>query len=242
MFQDTRLQRLRYDEMTPELIDAIWALYGPHHTINRTQFIARLQELDLNALFYLKLSSGDEQLVGLAGIRQHTLHCEGRTINTIYLGQVYIAPHARRHQFIQRLVFTLFIETKRQAPFAPILFWVDALSYKPYLIMTNYLAEYYPHLERTPPPHIKALVAQLGEQYYGQAFDQQRWTIHKAQNKLKDGVADIVESDLTNPYIRFYASQNPGHSRGHGLLITCPLSLKNALHFIFTLTKKRLIK
>lgn len=231
MFNTATIEQTTYAQLAPTLIDQLWAIYGPHHHITREEFVERLQSFDQLALFWQRTPDEARRLLGLAGIRQRRFTCEGRQLNTFYLGQVFILPEARsRHMLIQRLVISLSFQAKRQAPLEQAMFWVDALSYKPYLVMTNNLAEYYPRHDKPTPKAVRSLVEQLGQHYYGELFDPITWTVRKPSKKLVEGVADITARDLENPHISFYASKNVGHAQGHGLIITCPMSLKNVAY------------
>ena len=55
--------------------------------------------------------------------------------------------------------------------------------------------------------------------------------MQKQQNRLKAGVAEIVPELMVDPDIQFYARRNPGYQQGNGLILICPGTLRNMLHF-----------
>jgi hypothetical protein len=212
------------DERTSE---QLWALYSPHHNVERARFEARRGELDQLALFW----HGGE-LVGMVGVRYRSFEACGERVETIYFGQVFIDERFRGRLLIQRLLTLLYLRIKVRAPMRRVMFWTDALTYKPYILMARYLEEYYPSEERPMPGWVRSLRDQLGSHYYGDQFDSESGTVRKAIRQIRGGVADITERELSDPSIRYYAACNPGHREGHGLLIMCPCSMKNLFGFL----------
>ena len=163
----------------------------------------------------------------------------GRPMPTLYFGQVYIEPAFRGRMLIQRTVLGFMLKAKCRHPLGTCYFWTDALTYKPYLVMANNLADYYPHPDRATPPDILALQDAIGARYYPDTFQAKTRTVNKPSNLLNDQSVVITERDLQNRFIRFYAQRNPGHAKGDGLLLVCPMSLKNVLHFLLRLIRKK---
>jgi hypothetical protein len=221
-------------DLTYAQADALWALYAPHHHVTRARFEERWREMDQVGLF---VEGG--QAVGMIGIRYRAFEVEGEEVQTIYFGQVFLPPRLRGQFLIQRLVTELYLKARLKGFRAPVMFWSDALSYKPYLIMARNLAEFYPSPDWETPPRVKALLDKIGQHYYPGCYDSETGTVKKPARALREGVADIAERDLSDRHIRFYAARNAGHADGDGLLITCPLSAHNLQSFLQRLVKRR---
>lgn len=224
-------------DIKPSLNEEIWALYGQAHTIAFEQFSERWQRLDQVVLFRQRASG---RLIGCIGVRFHDFLIAGsRPMPTLYFGQVYIEPAFRGRMLIQRTVLGFMLKAKCRHPLGTCYFWTDALTYKPYLVMANNLADYYPHPDRATPPDILALQDAIGARYYPDTFQAETRTVNKPSNLLNDQSVVITERDLQNRFIGFYAQRNPGHAKGDGLLLVCPMSLKNVLHFLLRLIRKK---
>lgn len=217
-------------EIAPSLNEEIWALYGQAHTIAFEQFSERWQRLDKVVLFRHRASG---RLVGCIGVRFHDFLIGGsKPMPTLYFGQVYIDPAYRGRMLVQRTVLRFMLQAKCRHPLRTCYFWTDALSYKPYLVMANNLADYFPHPDRETPPEILSLKAAIGERYYPDTFQASTRTVRKPSNLLSDKSVMIAEQDLHNRFIRFYAQCNPGHANGDGLLLVCPMNIRNVTYFV----------
>ncbi|GAB1261677.1 hypothetical protein [Aurantivibrio plasticivorans] len=233
----TRIQIINTSEIDPTLNQQLWELYKDAHAIDFEQFSSRHQQLDKVALCWDKRT---ERLVGCIGIRFQELPLDkGNTVPTLYFGQVYILPEYRGRLLVQRTVIRLMLHSKVRHPFKTAYFWTDALSYKPYLVMANNLAEYYPSPLFATPPAIHSLMLAIGKRYYTDSFQEETCTVHKPFRLLTDKSVVITERDFSNPIIRFYAERNAGDAEGDGLLLVCPMSIKNLLHFAWRRLRPR---
>lgn len=217
--------------------DRLWGLYSPHHHVDRASFEGRWRGLDQLAIF-----THVGEIVGMIGVRLRPLEIEGERIETIYFGQVFIRPDFRGKLLIQRLLIQLFLSMKLKGESSKIIFWTDALTYKPYLVMTHYLKEYYPNAHRDAPAWVAPLILELGRHYYGELFDASSGTVMKPSRQIREGVADITARELSDPDVRYYASRNPRHGEGHGLLIMCPCTLSNVFHFLRVISRRAMVK
>lgn len=229
------VELLPTNELTEEQIDRFWQLYCQGYDVPHDRFHSRWQALDQVAIFRQKKTG---EIIGFIGIRYRDIRVDNRLFKTLYWGQGYILPAYRGKKLIQRLQIKLFLQSKLGNPFRTIYFWADALSYKPYLAMANYLCDYYPNPFKATPEIEQALLNCLGETYYADAYDRTTGTVHKPSRQVSESSSVIVDKDLENPYIRFYLERNPEYIRGHGLLLLCPLSVKNFLFFIYRVVQR----
>lgn len=229
------VELLPTSELTNEQIEIYWQLYRQGYDVSHERFRERWQALDQVAIFRVRKTS---EIIGFIGIRYRDIQLNKSRFKTLYWGQGYILPAYRAKKLIQRLQIKLFLQSKSGNPFNTLYFWTDALSYKPYLAMANYLCDYYPNPFKTTPKIEQALLNCLGETYYADAWDPATGTVHKPSRQVTENSSIIVDKDLENPYIRFYLERNPNYIRGHGLLLMCPLSIKNCLFFFYRVIQR----
>lgn len=234
MFTSTITQRST-DGLPLALSRELWQLYQGGYNTDFDTFHNRWNTLDRVALFHHRASG---ELLGFIGFRFRRFELASGTVPTLYFGQAYIRPENRGKLLVQRLVIGLFLRMKIRQPLTRCYFWADALTYTPYLGMANNLADYYPHPDKPAPASVTELVNAVGERYYPELFDAATGTVRKPRNVLADESVVITEADLGNRFIRFYAQKNPGHGRGDGLILTCPMSLKNLFYFLVKRRKK----
>ena len=227
-------------EANPVDIKKWWEIYAPCHLVGGVEFLERFMNFD-QVVFIRDSKSGI--IVGGSGFRIRTFDLKNnKTVKTIYLGQSYILPEYRGRKLMSLSYTQVVLDCKKKHPFRQIWFWMDALSYKPYLIMANQMREYYPSSFRKTPDWVKDLRSKVGLYYYMSLYDDVTGVVKKKERRLKPSEGKIRQNDLNNPFIRFYLRLNPGHVRGEGLLCVCPGNFKNVLWFTWLLIKQSIGK
>lgn len=211
-------------------------LYCPHHHVTPAELRLRaIHNIDRIALFY----HPNGHLTGFLGFRFREIRPEGqRKVAAFYMGMAYIHPSARGKNLVQKTVIRFLLHFRLRNPFTPLIFWTDAISYKPYMIFARNLRSYFPTRHADTPRKYALLRDQLGQIYYGDAYHMGKGTVAKDQNRLRAGVAEISTIELADPDIHFYATQNPGHAKGDGLIVLCPASTGNVLSYLFRQIKR----
>lgn len=209
---------------------AMWALYAPHHDIDRASFAAKLAGLDEVALFTAR---ADGRLVGFCGLRCRVfVGDDGRRRAAFYMGLTFIDRRWRSHALIPRMVIQRMLVPWLTRAHDGLYFWSDCLTYRPYLVMARNLREYYPSRHRATPAEIDALLAAIGRAHYGDDFDAARGIVRKAKVTLHATERGISPADLDDPDIRFYLERNRDYADGDGMLALCPATLGNLAHYL----------
>ncbi len=222
---------------TIDLREEMWQLYNRYYTVTPQSFFKRFESNDYYALY----TSGDE-LVGFTGLRIKTIQTEFGPAQTLYVGQSVIHRSFRAKSLIPRTCCRLFIQWLLSDPFRPVYIWCDALTYKPYLLFANSLLRFYPSRKSKTPAKERAIINQLGKEYYGAAFNPEMGTVRKNANIITDPSTLISERDRQNPDIDFFTKANPNYAAGHGLITMAPIGWTNLLFLIGKCFKKRLSK
>lgn len=225
-------------DIDDKLNQKLWDLYHDTHNITFEEFTLEWKKVNKISIFIDKKT---QEIVGFVGIRYYSFLCiELSDTQTLSFGQVYIKPAFRGKFLIQRTVIKLLLQYKLKNPFSTLFFYTDALSYKPFLLMANHLANYYPNPFENNPYYIDELLDQIGEKYYPEFYQRDTKTTSREHNLLNDPSLMITKDKLKNQHIRFYASQNYDHNKGDGLLIICPMSIKNVIFFVSKLITKNI--
>lgn len=208
----------------------MWALYAPHHHLDRAEFLDKLFTLDEIALFTTR---GDRALVGFCGLRHRVVErSRGGRVATFYMGLAYVERQWRSEGLIQRAAIRRALGPALSPRYRRVYFWADCLTYRPYLAMARNLREFYPSPTVATPDEVREVVATLGRAYYGDAFDEKRGTVRKPVRRIRRHEALISAQDLSDPDIRFYAECNRGQASGDGLIAICPTGVANLVHVI----------
>ena len=111
------MQVWNVSDLDEKIIDQLWQLYSPHHSMMREEFDERVNTLDKLAVFFQKSSENiygqlsDMALIGFCGIRFKTFTLKNnKKIAAFYLGLTYVKPAWRAKGLIQRLVVKMMIK------------------------------------------------------------------------------------------------------------------------------------
>ncbi|MEZ5130377.1 MAG: hypothetical protein R2763_01435 [Mycobacterium sp.] len=207
----------------------MWALYAPHHQMDRRQFDEKLATLDEIALFTAR---SDRSLIGFCGLRHRLVQLRnGRRVATLYMGLTYLRPEWRSIGLIQRVVLRRVL-APLITPRLAVYFWADCLTFRPYLAMARNLHQYYPSRTQPTTKEAAEVIDILGATYYGDSFDAERGIVRKSVRRIKPHEARVSATDLQDPDIRFFAERNAGHDCGDGLIAVFPMGARNLVHLL----------
>jgi len=225
----TRISILPIAELDADMREQMWALYTPHHNMDRASFDARITKLDEMALFH---STSSDELVGFNGLRAKEIELStGEQVATFYMGLTYITRAWRSRALIQRMVIKRMLGPVLSPSYDAVYFWTDCLTYRPYLVMAKNLDEYYPHRERELSSQAWEVRDVLGRCYYGEAYDPERGTVRKTEARVRAHERTVTEADLQDPDIRHYMQLNRDYARGDGVIALCPATMSNLMHY-----------
>ncbi len=224
------IEFLKPDEAAKKDIDQWWKIYRDSHYVDRDEFMKRFMSFD-RIVFFREYRT--KRIVGGTGfrMREYTLS-NGKRVNTIYIAQSYIIPEYRGRRLLSISYTRVVMDCKLRKPFQEIWFWMDAISYKPYLILGNHVLEHYPSPGWPTPKWICELRDRIGEFYYPGMYDRATGVVRKPSRRLKHSVGRIEAEDRKNAFIKFYEQSNPGHVKGEGLLCVFPGNMKNVINFL----------
>lgn len=207
----------------------MWALYAPHHQMDRREFDEKLATLDEVALFTAR---SDRSLIGFCGLRYRLVQLRNeRRVATFYLGLTYLRPEWRSTGLIQQVVLRRVL-APLITPRLAVYFWADCLTFRPYLAMARNLLEYYPSRTRPTSEEAAEVIDVLGATYYGDSFDADRGIVRKTVRRIKPHEARVSATDLQDPDIRFFAERNTDYRRGDGLIAVFPMGARNLIHLL----------
>ena len=222
-------------------IDEIWNVYSGHHNATFSQFMDRT----FNQFGYMAIcrDAQTQKIVGFTGIRIANIQLKsGKDATAIYFGQTFIRSEYRGCNLLKFCAIQIGLKCKLTNPFKPSYIWFDAISYKPFLLLSKYSGECYPSIDREMPEDIKKLIDTLGYRYYPNQYNPNNGTVIKTCHRLRDNDTRIHNYDLNNQYIRFYAEKNPGHTRGDGLICVLPNTFYNYFIILRKVVSKSLSK
>ncbi len=223
-----RIEFVDIKDLTKDQMDFFYKIYSDSYLMDRSEFDSKTQSLDQYALYRSK----EGRIIGYTGIRKRKILIDHTYYNTIYFGQAFILKEFRRSGINMRMGAYLCLKTKIFDPFTKIIFWMDALSYKPYLIYTSGFKHFYPSPDIEPSDEYIKIRDELGKVYYPESYDPKSGIVQKVYKILKNDELQISKKDLQNKYIQYYLKCNPEYYKGNGIIILCSGTLFNVLYFI----------
>jgi hypothetical protein len=106
--------------------------------------------------------------------------------------------------------------------------WQDCITVRSFLLVARHNDDYHPHPTRPMPTWLRDLRDHLGLRHYGASYDPTTGVVRKTQQLVRDASLD-AERARTDPAVALYASLNPGHVHGDGLLQLLPFTLTSFL-------------
>ncbi len=102
-------------------------------------------------------------------------------------------------------------------------------GYKTYKMLPLFFNEFYPKFNKKTPEFELAVMNSFGNKKYPLEYDAKRGVIVYGgkRDRLKEGVADILEKQLKDENIEFFTRINPGYIEGDDLVCLTKLSRDN---------------
>lgn len=223
--------------LNPAQKEEMWQVYKSYYHYSKSYFMERTER---NTHFSLYLQNG--KIGGFTGLRINRMKLNGKRKFLIYFGQTVITYGLRGQSLIPTTGIKLIGKYWRELMTSDAWFWLDALSYKAYLVPAKSLRYFYPSAKEEMPKTAMELRDFVGEKYYQGNYCPQSGTVRKNTNVLNDATVRIYNQDLTDPDIAFFAQTNPKHVDGHGLLTFAPINRTNIGKLVQRSLLKQFIK
>lgn len=204
----------------------MYGLYARHYeATDRTVFDADLAQKQ----HALLLRDGAGQIVGFTTMATAATKHEGRLVRTLFSGDTIIDPAHWGHQDLAFNWITYAGRLKAEAPEVPLYWFLIVKGHRTYRYLSAFSIDFHPHWTRTPSPFLASLMARLGKERFGGAYDAKTGVIRfpASRGHLKAHLAEIGEIEQRRPDVRLFLDKNPGYREGHELLCLTELAPGN---------------
>jgi len=110
------------------------------------------------------------------------------------------------------------------------LFWfLTSKGFRTYRYLPLFFRQYHPRWSEGMAHGETAVIDALGKLVGGHRYDPHQRIIHATADKdyVRSGISDADRRKGSDPHIRFFIEQNPGHAKGDELCCIAPLSRQN---------------
>ncbi|MEB3188271.1 MAG: hypothetical protein VKP72_12625 [bacterium] len=169
------------------------------------------------------------ELQGFSTLMLLEVEVEGEVIQAVFSGDTIVHRdfwgEAELASVWGRFVFSLteFMPGRR-------LFWfLISKGYRTYKFLPVYFNSFYPRHDVPTPKFEAALMRALAERKYPGHYNPEKGILHFAggKDRLVPDLAEVSESRLRDPHIRFFQERNPGYVNGDELVCLAELSAAN---------------
>lgn len=205
---------------------AMYALYARHYDATDPDLFAA----DLGQKHHaLLLRDEAGHVVGFTTMATAEMQHQGQRVRTVFSGDTIIDPAHWGHQELAFNWIAYAGSLKAEAPSVPLYWFLIVKGHRTYRYLSAFSIDFYPHWERHPGHWLRSLMARLGTERFGSAFDPESGVIRftSSRGHLKPELAHIEETDARRPDVRLFLERNPGYREGHELLCLTELSQAN---------------
>ena len=213
--------------MTGEALrEELFSLFARYYAdVDYRRFRHDLMEKD--GLILLSGEDGAPRGFSTIGVSRHTIG--GEVIRALFSGDTiidhrYWGEHAFAIAWLRRAG-----EIWRQAPDAPLYWFLVVKGYRTYRYLPVFAKEYYPSFRNAMPERIRNIRDHLATERFGGSYDPQSGIVHfpEPRGRLRRRWLEPPENQRDRPEARFFRQMNPHHARGDELVCLAELSPAN---------------
>lgn len=170
-------------------------------------------------------------IAGFSTLDLMSMTIDGRVIRAVYSGDTVIAASHRATTALPRAFLRFLARHTTMAAEPGSWFWFYVCKgFRTYRFLPVFYRKFYPHPERVTPDLEGKIMDELAFRRFGSDYDAASGVVRVAGDyALADAANDLTETRLTDPYIRFFTTRNPGWPHGEELVCLAPLALGNLL-------------
>ena len=172
------------------------------------------------------------ELKGFSTLMRLYALVDGRRVTAFFSGDTIVDracwTEAALPRHFARHAFALAAAERRDAPDAPVYWFLISSGYKTYRSLPLFFREFYPTYAVPTPTATRRLIDAFGALKFPREYDPGSGIIRPAhRTPLRAGVGDIEPRLMSNPHIAFFAAANPGHRAGDELACLTALDPDN---------------
>ena len=217
------------DVTSNQISEMLWLMQSHYEGVSEAQFLSDLHEKD----WVILLHEGGH----LRGFSTQTLFTHPIAVgalNILYSGDTIIQK-SHWGSLSLPLAWGRLMNALLEADPERELYWMlTTKGYKTYRFLPVFFRDFFPRPDVNTPTFEQSIINELGKKRFGNRFDSSAGILRAAPGaqKLKEGIAEIDEKRLRDPYIQFFQTMNPGHSLGDELICLARWSGNNLTPYI----------
>jgi hypothetical protein len=196
--------------------NAMYELFEAHFSgASVVQFQRDLHNKD----WVILLSDQDGAVQGFSTFALYQTQHAGRMISVVCSGDTIVRPAFWGTPELPRSWIQNVLRLSADMP-KPLYWLLISSGYKTYRFLSVFYRMFYPRYDVDTPADARALMAALAEQRFGADYCVQTGIVRfkTGATALRDGIATPTDERLSDPHVRFFIDNNPGHNDGDELV------------------------
>ncbi len=208
--------------LEPESRDGMFRLFGTHFEgVSRAVF-----DRDLDAKNFVILiedeagaEGGPGALKGFSTLLVYETRLRGETDTVVYSGDTIVDPTAWSSSVLSRAWIASVLRLRERFPSGRLWWLLISSGFRTYRFLPTFWCEFWPRHDAATPEAVAHLLDGLARERFGEAYDPAAGVVRfPSPQVLREGLNGIPEERLKDPHIAFFATRNPGCTRGDELV------------------------
>ena len=205
---------------------AMYKVYSEHYdATGRIQF-----NKDLDSKTHIVLMRDQSGVVqGFSSLARYWRNYLGRKIQVVYSGDTVIHREYWGEQVLPERWIKLTGQFKREAPDAPLYWFLIVKGHRTYRYLSIFSKEYYPSYKQPTPIETQKLIDELAIERFTEFYKPATGLIQFPQSRghLKASIRGVPDNALRRAEVQYFMKRNPGYVNGDELVCLTELSVEN---------------
>jgi len=169
-------------------------------------------------------------IAGFSTLDLMTACIDGRVVRAVYSGDTIIAARHRVTTALPRAFLRFLAQHTTMAADPANWFWFYVCKgFRTYRFLPLFYRNFHPHPHRATPDFERKVMDGLARRRFGSDYDAATGVVRVAGDYALADAAGLTPGRMADPFIRLFATRNPGWPRGDELVCLARLEFHNFL-------------
>jgi len=214
------------DSLDDEMRASMFALFRRYYASVSMELF--LEDLSGKTVAIL-LRDGDDCLQGFSTLEVLSFETGDGPAAALYSGDTIISHHHWGEQELSYAWCYFAGQIKAQRPEVPLYWFLIVKGHRTYRYLPAFTRKFYPNRREKTPAALKAIIDQLAEKKFGEAYQPELGILHfpESRGHLRPEWDELGDDVRKKPHVAFFLRTNPGYISGDELVCLTELNDTN---------------
>lgn len=175
------------------------------------------------------MSDEGGEIQGFSTIKFLEFFVEGVVVRGLFSGDTIVHKDYWGDREFPKVWLKFALSISEKYPKGYFYWFLISKGYKTYRFLPIYFNSFYPRYDKETPEFEKKVIDYFGTYKFEEFYNPKTGiiTFNGTKDMLKKGIADITESRLKDPHIRYFAEKNTGYMQGDEMVCIAELRYDN---------------